>query len=289
MVLAEYLIGIICILLFAIFAFKRDALTEEGTLTAIVIGLLVFIFPAAPIHGRIWFSLLAVFFISSFAVTKYGEAAKEAVNKQFAKGSTRDLMQVFANGAGAALVAVIYYFYPLPSVFVAFAAILATVNADTWATELGVLSKSKPFLITSLKQVEPGVSGAISRFGLFASAIGAGLIALSLVALVYIDEIYFGTEQVAAVIPGGVFNFILFITFFGIIGSILDSMLGATLQVMYYCKKCKCETERTEHTCGKKTFYLKGIKFFDNDVVNLVSSLIAGVLAFLTFVVIFGY
>lgn len=284
--LVEYLVGIIFILFLAIFAFKRDALTEGGTLTAITIGLLVFIFPAVPISGRIWFALLAVFFLSSYFVTKFKANKKEAVNKEFAKGSTRDLMQVFANGAGAALLAVIYHIYPLDSVFIAFATILATVNADTWATELGVLSSDKPFLITNLKRVEKGVSGAVSRFGLFAAFVGAITIAFSAILLMELDGRFFASKFL---VPGGIPIFIGIVAVFGTIGSLIDSLLGATVQIMYYCKKCRKETERTVHSCGTATVYHKGLKFFDNDVVNLVSSLIAGLLAFVAYIAIMGF
>lgn len=284
--LVEYLVGIIFILFLAIFAFKRDALTEGGTLTAIAIGLLVFLFPSTPISGRIWFALLAVFFLSSFFVTKFKATEKEQVNKEFAKGSTRDLMQVFANGAGAALFAVIYHIYPLESVFIAFATVLATVNADTWATELGVLSRDKPFLITNFKRVEKGVSGAVSRFGLFAAFLGAIAIVFSAIVLMALDSRFFGS---IFSVPGGIPLFIGIVTVFGTVGSLLDSFFGATLQIMYYCKKCKKETERTVHTCGTPAVYHKGIKFFDNDVVNLTSSLLAGLLAFAAYVALIGF
>lgn len=279
-VLAEYLIGIIFILSLAIFAFKREALTENGTLAAIIVGLLVFVFPVGPITGHIWFALLVVFFLASFFVTKYKLASKEHINKQFAKGATRDLMQVFANGAGAALLAVVYHFYPQETVFVAFATVLATVNADTWATELGILSKYKPFLVTTLKRVEAGISGAVSLSGFLAALIGAAIIGLTAVLLFQVDNVYFNST---ITVPGGVVFFVFITTFFGVVGSLIDSFLGATLQVMYYCKKCKRETERVVHTCGTRTTYLKGLKFFDNDVVNLVASLIAGGLAFATY------
>ncbi|MFH0713798.1 MAG: DUF92 domain-containing protein [Candidatus Micrarchaeota archaeon] len=283
--LAEYLIGIIFLLLFAIFAFKRDALTEEGTLTAITIGLLVFLFPLGPISGRIWFALVALFFLASFFVTKYCSRAKVTVNKEFAKGATRDLMQVFANGAGAAILAVIYYFYPHDVVFLAFAVVLATVNADTWATELGILSRSKPVLITNFKTVRRGVSGAVSIYGLLAAFIGSLLIALGAVLFIYFDSVYFGS---IFRVPGGVYLFVAVVSVFGVLGSLVDSILGAVVQIMYYCKKCRKETERTVHRCGRHTVYYKGIKFFDNDVVNLISSLVTGLLAALVYFMLFG-
>ncbi len=275
--LTEYLAGIAFILLLAIFAFKRNALTEGGTITAILIGLLVFIFPVQGITGRIWFALLAVFFLSSFFVTKFQSIQKKEVNKEFAKGDTRDYMQVFANGAAAALLAVIYYFYPLEGIFIAFAAALATVSADTWATELGILSRQKPFLITNLQRVDKGVSGAVSPFGLLAALAGALIIAVGAVFLVHLNNSFFASELS---VPGGIAFFVVFVSLLGLLGSVIDSVLGATVQVMHYCKKCRKETERTTHGCSSKTFYSKGFKFFDNDVVNLVASLITAALAF---------
>ncbi len=278
--LAEHLVGIIVILLLAIFAFKRDALTESGTLTAIAIGLLVFVFPVEPPNGRVWFALLAAMFLSSFFVTKFKQRDKENVNKEFAKGSMRDLMQVFANGAGAALIAVIYHFYPSPAIFAAFASVLATVSADTWATEIGILSRSKPTLITNFKKVEKGVSGAVSKTGLIAACGGSLFISISALAFIFFDNYLFRS---GFSIPGGIILFVFLVALFGLIGSLFDSLLGAAVQIMYYCKKCRKETERTIHACGRKTIYFKGIKFFDNDIVNLAASLVAGVLAFLTY------
>ena len=52
-------------------------------------------------------------------------------------------------------------------------AVVATVNADTWATELGVLSKNKPIFILTGKPVTTGTSGAISLGGTIAGFVGA--------------------------------------------------------------------------------------------------------------------
>lgn len=279
--LVEYLVGIILILYLAIFAFKREALTEGGTLTAIAIGLLVFLFPRGAYSGRIWIALLAVFFVTSYFVTKLRAKEKVQVNKEFAKGSTRDLMQVFANGGVAALAAVFYYLYPVDPLFVGFCVVLATVNADTWATEIGVLSRYKPTLLTTFKQVRRGTSGAISLPGLLAAVGGAGVIALAAIAFIYLDSKFGGAFFY---VPSGIIFFAVFVTLFGTAGSMLDSLFGATMQTMYYCKKCKKETERRVHKCGSKTVYLRGIKWFDNDVVNLVSSLIAGSAAIILYV-----
>jgi uncharacterized protein (TIGR00297 family) len=143
--------------------------------------------------------------------------------------------------------------YPESGVgWIGFAAALAAVNADTWATELGVLNPTQPRLITNLrKRVEKGTSGGISFFGTIASLMGSALIA-ALAAL-------FTT------------NWSLFplITFAGLAGSLFDSFLGATVQAMYFCPTDRKETEKHPlHTCSTETVHLRGWKWLNNDMVN---------------------
>src|SRR4030067_642568 len=56
---------------------------------------------------------------------------------------------------------------------------LAAVNADTWATEVGVLARRCPWRLTDGRQVEPGTSGAVTLEGLMASIAGAAVIGLN--------------------------------------------------------------------------------------------------------------
>ncbi|MEW5955969.1 MAG: DUF92 domain-containing protein [Candidatus Micrarchaeota archaeon] len=275
--IAQWLLSLIIVLVFAILAFKLSLLTETGTIAAILVGLCLFVLPVEPVPGWAWFGLLAAFFISSNAVTRFKKVQKEAVNQEFAKGSVRDLAQVIANGTVAIFLAAVYHFYPQPIVFTAFVAVVAVSNADTFATELGVLSKSKPFLITTFKRVENGASGAVSLLGTLAAFAGAAVIAAAAIALASLPSLSTGSFALAA--PGGIPLFAAIIVFSGAVGSLADSFLGATIQAMYWCKRCKKETERKIHKCGEKTLLFRGIKWIDNDVVNLLSTIVGGALA----------
>jgi uncharacterized protein (TIGR00297 family) len=244
----QILLGFLLAVIVAALAYRVHSLNKSGAFAATLVGTIIF-----GIGGWQWAVLLLTFFITSSGLSRAFKQRKEGLNEKFSKGHARDAGQVFGNGGLATLFTALHAFYPesiLP--WIGFAASLAAVNADTWATELGVLNPTPPRLITNLrKRVEKGTSGGISLWGTGASLFGAAIVAL--LAALFTDY------------------WLLFplITAAGLAGSLFDSLLGATVQAMYYCPTDKKETEKHPlHTCGTETIHIRGWKWLDNDWVN---------------------
>jgi uncharacterized protein (TIGR00297 family) len=251
-------LGLLLSALIGYFGYRRRSLSPSGVLGAVLVGTTIF-----GLGGWAWGTLLVVFFVSSSALSHFKEARKAALAEKFSKGSRRDLAQALANGGAAALLAIANALWPHPAWWAAFAAAVATVNADTWATELGVLSAAPPRLITTGRPVAAGTSGGLTRLGTLAALGGAALIGL--VAAVFHLAAGRPAAEAAALLA--------IVALAGLLGSLVDSLLGATVQSIYYCDRCAQETERhPTHRCGSPTRHLRGWRWLDNDLVNFISS-----------------
>lgn len=163
MVIAQIFIGFLLGGLIGLLAWRVRALSISGAWAATIIGGLIFC-----LGGLSWAVLLLTFFISSSGLSRAFSRHKANLGEKFAKGGQRDWAQVFANGGIGALLVIINAFYPEQFwPWIAYAGAMATVNADTWATELGVLSGKPPRLITTGQIVERGTSGGYHFFGHF--------------------------------------------------------------------------------------------------------------------------
>jgi uncharacterized membrane protein len=152
---------------------------------------------------------------------------------------------------------------------------MAAVNADTWATELGVLSPAPPRLITNGAVVERGTSGGVSLTGTLAALAAATLIGAA--AALFPT----GTLPSFAAPSSNPLGLLLTVAAAGVIGSLVDSLLGATVQAIYVCPQCQKETERHPlHGCGTPTRHLRGWRWLNNDLVNLICSLSGAAAAF---------
>lgn len=255
-------------------AFAARALTFSGAAAAFILGTLVFGFGGLP-----WAALLLTFFVSSSLLSLLFKRRKSAGGMENEKGSRRDAWQVLANGGIASLMALISWRFPNSIIpWLAGAAALAAANADTWATELGTLSRKDPVLITTGKSALRGTSGAVSLIGIAASTAGSVLIA----AVFWIPAHFFGSNWSA----GQYLWLPIAVCMGGLAGSLVDSLLGATLQAVYYCPVCQKETEQHPlHHCGTQTTLIRGLNWLNNDWVNFFCTL-SGVLIALFFYIL---
>ncbi|MCP4542997.1 MAG: DUF92 domain-containing protein [Chloroflexi bacterium] len=262
--------GLLLSTLIGVLGYRRSALSHSGVAGAIITGTLIF-----GMGGWEWGILLVAFFVSSSALSFYRAHDKQEIAEKFDKGHQRDIGQAIANAGTAALLAVLSRILPVSGDgrkmlwFAACAGAMAAVNADTWATELGVLNPHPPRLITSGQRVEVGASGGVSWLGTAASLGGALFIGL------------LGGLGLLVMRQGWIVAGVLLLaaTVGGLLGSLFDSLLGATVQAIYWCDTCQKETERQVHRCGTNTRLHRGWRWLTNDLVNLVASVVGALVA----------
>lgn len=281
MQLIRILLGLALSAIIGGMAYRSGSLSWSGALGAIITGTAVFGF-----GGLTWGLVLIAFFLSSSLLSHYREGQKSHLAEKFAKGHRRDLAQTLANGGfGALLAAAVFLLVDLPGqpragnpvyifLTVAYFGAMASVTADTWATELGVLSRNRPRLITNGQPVPPGTSGGVTGLGTLAAFAGSTFIGLIAFLLIQVGALANSGELLLTdwpVVPVAAFA--------GLAGSFFDSLLGAKWQQIYWCPTCDKETERKLHLCGTATEPLRGWAWLDNDVVNFLASAVGGLAA----------
>ena len=215
----------------------------------------------AMIAGWSWGALLLALFISVSLLSRLGAAEKERrVGGVVEKGGERDTSQIIANGAVFTIAALGSLIAPGQMWYGIAAGALSFSAADTWATEIGTLSRAQPYLITSGTRVPPGTSGAVTLLGSVAAIGGALFMAVA---------VMFARWPLSLVA----------IVLAGVIGALADSVIGATLQCRRWCSQCRQPTERMVHDCGAATTINGGISWLDNDAVNALCSAIGALIA----------
>lgn len=268
------LAGLIGSGLIAAAAYRSRSLALSGAWSAVVMGT-----GFAVLGEPVWFCLLIAFFVSSSFWSKWKRKhrAKAAAEAKYEKTGRRDAGQVWANGGAGLLLCAANALWPDQGWLFAYIGVMAAVNADTWATEIGALSKTAPRSVTSGKPVTPGTSGGVTPLGSAAALAGAVFIGAVAALLLAAPQ----PAEAAAGTPGGVAlaaAYIAAAAAAGLAGAFADSLLGATGQAMYRCRVCGSETERAAH-CGSTAERVRGFAWLNNDRVNLLSSLFAGALA----------
>ncbi|MGH2372106.1 MAG: DUF92 domain-containing protein [bacterium] len=220
-------------------------LTTGGAVAAALIGAAIFHF-----GGLVWAAALLAFFLSGTALTMVGRDRKSQPEH---RRRGRSAGQVIGTGGVAALVSLLWgsglVSEPLRALLpAAFLGALATSAADTWATELGMLSRHPPRLFTSGAYVPAGTSGAVSLVGTLAGVAGAILIAAS------------GAQGQAHTFTAAWIA--------GVLAMFFDSLLGATLQASFRRPNGGITEEP-----GGGAVLVRGVPWLTNHVVNLFATL----------------
>lgn len=269
----EWVLGAMGSVFIACVAYWKKALSASGAVAAVGVGTCLY-----ALGSPVWFGLMIGFFVSSTMLTKWKKHRKRDAEAKYEKSGRRDAGQVLANGGIGTVLCILYAWKPdwswLGAVYVG---VMATVTADTWATEVGGLSKGQPRLILTWKQVPKGTSGGVSTLGWLASAAGGGFIGLLAAMLAGWDKSFVGEaiwkdHVYLLLVPAAMLS--------GWIGANADSLLGATVQAIYRCPICGEDTEAARH-CGTGGILIKGWSKMNNDAVNMISSVAGGVIMLL--------
>lgn len=255
----------------ALVAIRRQSVTRLGGLAGFLVGTVMF-----ALAGFVTWGMLMLFFASSSAISRIGKAAKKTIQPMHVKGHERDAIQVLANSSASGVASLLYFVTGEPAFAVAAAGGLAAANADTWSSELGVLSRIPPRSIVTREDVPAGASGGVTQTGTLAAVGGSLLIALWFAAWVW-------AAGGSAAAQGATLPFdrplplLLIILTAGFAGSLLDSYLGATVQALYR-REDGSLTERPETVTTPNTL-VRGRRAVTNDVVNFACTWSGAVIA----------
>lgn len=239
-------IGFVLSFIISYIAHRRKSLSLSGFFSATMVGTLFYMF-----GSYVVWSILIFFFLSSSVISK--------LSTEEAKLGGRNYIQVLSNAAvSLAFLTLFYILKDITFLLVAVVAIAAT-TADTWASEIGRISKGKTYSILTFKPMEKGLSGAISLVGILASLMGAFVIGIIFITLYFIEHTF--SFKLAI-------EWLSIITISGFIGSILDSYLGVLLQAKYKDLKSGKIAEIITNT--EQFILISGKKMITNNAVNFI-------------------
>jgi len=242
----------------ALAAVLLKTIDGRGFLASALVGFAIIYGGGVP-----WFLLVAVFFILGVTFTLYEYGYKKKLGGAQEKGGARNWPNILANGGAGSVISIFNFFSPSATFAVLFLGAISASAADTAATELGLLSKRQPRLITNpSKVVRPGTSGGVSTLGFAGAILASGVIGVM--------GFFFG-------ILGSWPLTVSICLVSGTVGAVADSLIGAAVQRKGFCAICLKPTESLRH-CGESTKKTGGTAFIENNAVNLIAT-VAGALA----------
>ncbi len=263
----RFAVGVVIAAAIAWMGYRTRSLTLSGSLMAVIVGALTFSF-----GGPLLAAAVIIFFIAGSVLSRVHTPSADQARVLAPKGAQRDAAQVAANGGVATACAILggvtaLYGWPHASRFmIAAVCAIAAASGDTWSTEIGALARGPARLITNMKVVDAGTSGGVTILGIVAAPIGGTIVGLAGAAR---PDILVSPEWIAICAVAGM------------IGSIVDSLLGATIQGMWQCSKCAHTVEARVHIiCGTPCTLIRGLSWLDNDGVNGIMTLVGAAVGY---------
>ncbi|KAJ7956610.1 Transmembrane 19 [Quillaja saponaria] len=279
------LIAVFISTIIAIRAYKRKSLDFSGALSGFIV---------MSIHISVGYrfgAMLLVFFFTSSKLTKVGEEKKRRVDPEFKEGGQRNWIQVLSNSGIATVLVIIIWGLTggqdeclnsrdstlITALISGIIGHYSCCNGDTWSSELGILSNDQPRLITTFQPVRRGTNGGVTKAGLLAATAAGSFIGLSFVIVGFLTAkcTYDLALKQLLVIPISAVA--------GLCGSVIDSLLGATLQFSGFCTV----RNKVVGKPGPTVKRISGLSILDNNAVNLVSILLTTLLTSVACVYIF--
>ncbi|KAL7720883.1 Transmembrane protein [Entamoeba marina] len=267
----SFLLNIVLSVAIPFAGFYKKSLDFYGMLTSIITAFIHLCVGVPAIY-------LLTFFVTSSILTKVGKKQKKKLEVKYSEESVRGYSQVLCNSLFSSICCIILILYnglmnqivcasDQITLFLCFVipGFYSCCNGDTWSSEIGILSKTSPIHICTFKTVPPGTNGGVSFLGLLSGLLGSLLIGI-VGGIVFLFECWMSLTAFILVT--------LTITFSGVCGNLLDSILGGTLQYSGWDEEThyvvRQPTKTTKKICGRDVL--------SNSAINLITSSFSGIL-----------
>ncbi|KAF4532227.1 hypothetical protein B566_EDAN004313 [Ephemera danica] len=237
----RWLVSTLLPILIAVWGLKKRSLNISGALFGLLVGFVL------TLSSYCFLACLLTFFVTSSKATKFRADKKKKMEKQFKEGGQRNWLQVLCNGGLATELALLYI---IDSGCGERPVDFASDYRASWLG-LGIL----------------GTNGGVTVGGLIVSLLGGlavgGAYYVAVSQCVDSSVLLAAPPQWPLLVAGAMA---------GLLGSLLDSVLGATLQFSGVEDRTGCIVE----VPGKGVKHVSGVQVMDNHSVNLVSSICMG-------------
>lgn len=225
-------------------AYRYGSITEDGMVAAELTAITLYTL------GGAWLGIsLLVFFVLGSLVSKIKNKNKIEAESLQDDEEARNWRQVLSNSLPACIIAWVYYMVPGKEIILLPAfAMFSAAAADTFSSELGMLSKGRTFNILTGKTMASGLSGGVTWLGLLSGLLGSSILS------------FFALPQFG---PKGMF----YVFILGFLGTIFDSVIGIALQSKYLGKDGVLQ-DKAMNIYDKP---IKGLKAITNNAVNFIT------------------